>query len=103
MSDERGMIEFWVPDEELKKLREAKDHYFAFGWDGIQGEHVRRQVECVLYIDGESAKIATRPSFPRLSSVIRSAAWIKATYLSSLNKLASFGKEEKLKHKDAEK
>lgn len=89
MSDEKGMIEFWVTDEELKKLREAKDHYFAFGWGSKQEEHV-------LYIDGERVKIATGPGRDvRLSSVIRSAAWIKTAYLNALGKLLSYGKEEK--------
>ena len=97
MSDERGMIEFWVPDEELKKLRDGEDHYFAFGWGTTQEEHV-------LYIDAERVKIATGPARDvRLSSVIRIASWIKATYLSALDKLASFGKEETLKRKDTEK
>jgi len=89
MSDERGMIEFWVTDEELKKPRDAEDHHFAFGWSN-------KQEECVLYIDGESAKIATGPGRDvRLSSVIRGAAWAKATYLGALDKLLSYGKEEK--------
>ena len=41
MSDERGMIAFWVTEEELKTFVRAHDHQFAFGWGSKQEEHAR--------------------------------------------------------------
>lgn len=104
MVDRKGCLEFWVPDEELKKLRDNEDHYFVFSWD-----HTSKEPVLVLYIDGDRAALAkvkksTRGGRDvRLSSEFCDDAYVKATYISQMDEFHTFGEEESIERKDAEK